>query len=309
MINSRLPNVGVALLLVLLTGCSQTLLLKSQFVATTQEEPPAEVVETPAYRTSSGGVRTVAVRAPDSCADQTAAISTGEADSKETVLKTSCGVEMAEVERVLAKHGYRVISWNILSREMSTTNKSAGEIASGLGAEVIFQVNSLEKSRKSLGKDARWDRTYYESNAKGARLKPKAFNDETRDWFKTTYLQPYEQTIRPRLAVTLDASAVLVKTGEAIWYYRWTHADPSAVEYGTEVFVKCSDVEDPEDRRCTSFTPKGLPGKKTETVSATESEAISVAGGPANEENAEYKRLLSEVTADLVRNFAKVARY
>jgi hypothetical protein len=38
------------------------------------------------------------------------------------------------------------------------------EIASALGAEVLFQINSLEEGKKTLGKDARWERSYFYSD-------------------------------------------------------------------------------------------------------------------------------------------------
>ncbi|MDQ5886851.1 MAG: hypothetical protein QG667_137, partial [Pseudomonadota bacterium] len=201
---------------ILLTGCSNHYLLSSQFVANTQTGTPPEIIETPFYLAERKNIRTVAVRAPDSCSNRTADEATGGAASKGTILQTNCGVEMAEVEKALTKMGYRVISWKVLAREM-TKNQSATDSAATLGAEVIFQINSLEKSQKTLGKDARWERKYFLSNDKGNKIEERAFDDATRAHFKRSYLDNFENRINlRRQAVTLDANAVFVKTGESI---------------------------------------------------------------------------------------------
>ena len=41
------------------------------------------------------------------------------------------------------------------------------EAAKELGAQVLFQINSLEKVEFSLGKDARWERRYFEASKCG----------------------------------------------------------------------------------------------------------------------------------------------
>ncbi|MGV3624143.1 MAG: hypothetical protein ACO1OB_25220, partial [Archangium sp.] len=45
--------------------------------------------------------RSVALRAPDTCANQGAAQNTGAAMNRGNVVQTDCGVEMAELERAL----------------------------------------------------------------------------------------------------------------------------------------------------------------------------------------------------------------
>lgn len=301
----RLP---AALLLstLFLGGCSTTYLLSSKFVVSSQAEQQPEVIETPSYSDNYSKIYTVAVRAPDSCSNQTAASASGEARATGTILKTECGVEMAELERALAKKGYRVISWKLLARELAVSGKSASEVASALGAEVLFQINSLEKSEKSLGKDARWERNYFLSNEYGDRVGEQMFDEPTRQYLRTRYLQYSEQTAERsglrQPSVTLDANAVLVTSGESIWYYRWTHADPSGINYQTQVLVSCKG----NNRDCVPRVPlrRDRP-VATETRSSGDSDAVSVSEKPEDRLAAIHAALLSDAIRNLVESFSK----
>lgn len=293
--------VALAAASLLFAGCSNHYLLSSQFVASSQAGKAPEIIETPFYLAERSKIRTVAVRAPDSCSNRTADEATGSASTKGTILQTNCGVEMAEIEKALAKMGYRVISWKVLAREMSK-DKSANDIAAALGAEVLFQINSLEKSQKTLGKDARWERKYYQSNDAGAKLEERAFDDPTRAHFKRLYLDSFENRIDlRRLAVTLDANAVFVKSGESIWYYRWTYTDPTATDYRKEVLVQCKS----NNRECFEKLPLGQQQAQTNMTTAGESEAVSVAEKPEDKDKALYSELLSTVIDSLVKSFSK----
>lgn len=293
--------IALAAASLLFTGCSNHYLLSSQFVASSQAGKAPEIIETPFYVAERSKIHTVAVRAPDSCSNRTADEATGSASTKGTILQTNCGVEMAEIEKALAKMGYRVISWKVLAREMSK-DKSANDIAAALGAEVLFQINSLEKSQKTLGKDARWERKYYQSNDAGAKLEERAFDDPTRAHFKRLYLDSFENRIDlRRLAVTLDANAVFVKSGESIWYYRWTYTDPTATDYRKEVLVQCKS----NNRECFEKLPLGQQQAQTNMTTAGESEAVSVAEKPEDKDKALYSELLSTVIDSLVKSFSK----
>ncbi|WP_173043883.1 hypothetical protein [Nitrospira sp. KM1] len=283
------------------TGCSNRYLLISKFVAKPQAPQAPEILETPTYLAEHTKIKTVAVRAPDGCSNRTTDESTGSAISKGAIMRTTCGVEMAELEKKLAKAGYRVISWKVLEREMS--NKvSATEAAGSLGAEALFQINSLERSQKHIGKDALWEREFYDTNESGAKIREHAFDDPTRAYFKKQYFDQFESNVDlERLAITLDANAVFVKTGESIWYYRWTYADPAAIDYRKEVLVKCKS----DNRDCADFKPRSQNPIEPKMTVAGESEAVSVTEKPEDKKEAMYAQLLSTVMSDLVRNFSK----
>ena len=293
--------------LLALGGCRSTYLLTSKFVVSAQAEKLPEIIETPTYIDSHSRIYTVAVRAPDSCSNQTAASATGDARASGTILKTECGVEMAELERALAKKGYRVISWKVLARELSISGKSAGEVASTLGAEVLFQINSLEKSQKSLGKDARWERNYFLSNEYGDRLGEQLFDEPTRQFLRSRYLLNSEQRVEryglSQPSVTLDANAVMVATGESIWYYQWTHADASGMDYKTQALISCKS----DNRECQPLAPLRRAGETvaTETKSSGDSDAVSVSEQPEDLLAAKQAVLLSAAIKNLVESFSK----
>jgi hypothetical protein len=294
-----------SLVLAALTGCSSThyYLVSSQFVASTQAQQPPEVIATDAYREDGGKAKTVAVRAPDSCANETAAESSGQAASRGTILRTNCGVEMAEIEKALARKNYRVISWNVMNREMRGS-KSANEVAQSLGADVLFQINSLEKSQKTLGKDARWERKYFVSNYQAAVGAPLPLNDESRALVRTRYLNDVDAKYNDKsrtYAVTLDATAVWVKNGQSIWYYRWTRAaesDPTGLRYS--VLLACVDGHLPACHR--SFPPQS--GQRSTLVTAGESEAVSMSEKAEDRASALYAELLREVIDSFVGAYA-----
>jgi len=288
----------------LLTACNPTYLLESKIIANTQAEAPAEIVETASYRSQLAKITTVAVRAPDNCSNQTAAAATGDATAAGTILKTECGVEMAEIERALAKRGLKVISWKILAREMTQSTKSASAVAQAMGAEVLFQINSLEKSVKSLGKDARWERGYYLSNEQGDKLERKELDERTRLYLRNTFLSGQERDAESTglrvPSVTLDANAVDLATGEAIWYYRWTHADASGINYAYQALVTCKG----NDLKCISIPNRSRVKRKDASgLSSADSDAISVAASPMDEEAHKHAELLTHVVNNLVSSF------
>jgi hypothetical protein len=182
--------------------------IQSRFVASAQDQQAPEIIETPAYMQLAGSATTVAVRAPDQCSNNTTNQATGEAAAGGAILQTNCGVEMGEIERALTRAGYNVISWNILDREMAR-NDSASEVARNLGAQILFQVNSLERSRKTLGQDARWERTYFSTDYTGTKAMPLPLNEQQRSFLSSNYLAQIEANANPRAyAVTLDAAAI-----------------------------------------------------------------------------------------------------
>ncbi|MEN3950750.1 hypothetical protein [Iodidimonas sp. SYSU 1G8] len=279
--------------------------VSSKYVSSAQAQQTPEIIPTPAYNQLAGSARTVAVRAPDRCSNNTTNQATGNAASAGAIMQTDCGVEMGEIERSLTRAGYNVISWTILDREMSRTG-SPVDAASALGAQVLFQINSLENSRKTLGQDALWERSYYVSNAQGAVGQPLSLPPDQRALVARNYLAPIEAQNVPRAyAVTLDAVAVWVRTGQSIWYYRWTHARaPDEVASGYSVLLACMDgvltqCQANQLRRATALAP----GQSA----AGETVAVSVSERPEDAERAVYAALYKEVVGDFVTSFSKNA--
>ena len=281
--------------------------VESRFRASSQEVRPAEVIPTPAYKDLDTTGLTVAVRAPDRCSNETAAQQSGQAAAAGAIIQTNCGVEMGEIERALTRAGYKVISWNIMNREMAR-NVSASEVALTMGAQVLFQINSLENSRQTLGQDARWERTFFKTDQNVSKVAPLPLDENARAVISNNYLAPIENRQNTRAyAVTLDASAVWVPTGQTIWYYRWTKArTPNTVTAAVDLNLAC--IQGYGFNQCQSFTPvrKSKP-KKGEVLAAGESVGLSASQRPEDIERAIYAELYRDVVADFVQKFASGA--
>lgn len=283
--------------------------VQSRFVASAQDQQAPEIIETPAYAQLAGSATTVAVRAPDQCSNNTTNQATGEAAAIGAILQTNCGVEMGEIERALTRAGYNVISWNILDREMAR-NDSASEVARNLGAQILFQINSLERSRKTLGQDARWERTYFSTDPTGTKAMPLPLTEHQRNILSSSYLQQIEANANPRAyAVTLDAAAIWVPTGQSIWYYRWTRAqDPEGVAAGYSLRLQC--VYPFGFSQCQQMAAPQAPGEPPSTVlAAGESVALSAGERPEDAERAVYLDLFKEVVRNFVESFSRARRF
>lgn len=304
---ARLVSGACAAGLFLLAGCASGPVygyykVASDFVSSAQAQEAPEIIQTPAYSQHAGRATTVAVRAPDSCSNATTNEATGRAAAGGAIIQTSCGVEMAEIERALTRAGYNVISWNILAREMRS-DRPAAEVAGALGAQVLFQINSLENSQLRLGQDARWERTYFTTDPQGRTSRPLRLSEEDRALIRQRYLAPIEANNERALAVTLDASAVWVPTGQTIWYYRWTRArEPGALAGGYQVVLACMNymLSQCETRRP---TPLREPGGTT--LASGESVGVSASERPEDRARAIYAELFREVVNDFVTSFAR----
>lgn len=316
---------AVACMLVLVSGCSTHYLATSKFVASSQAEAPPELVATPKYDNVKGKVKAVVVKAPDNCLNRTADDASGAARTQDSVLKTTCGIEMAEIERALARKGFKVVSWKAMDMALRTNTKSISEVAAELGAEVVFQINSLETANKNMGKDARWERAYYRSDKFGHKVSDEALSDNARTYLRKSYLDDYEKRLPlMRQAVTLDANAILASTGESIWYYRWSHTEPMQEDGGRQVLLKCATsalkkadklvqgeltkgagLAYPDARVDCQITNPAIAKKEASPVvmSSVESDAVSVMSRPEDQKKVIYSELLGQVIQSLVSNF------
>ena len=69
-------------------GCSsQYYLVTSDFVVADSREAPPEIVESQNYLSIIPNIRTLTVKAPEGCADETAAQSSGEASGQRGIIK------------------------------------------------------------------------------------------------------------------------------------------------------------------------------------------------------------------------------
>lgn len=300
--------VVLVLLATSLSACHPWYMVESKYSFSTYGERPPEVVRAPGYYKLSHLDLTVAVSAPDECADRSSAETTGEAQTAGKLLQTKCGVEMAELERALVKEGYRVISWSAL-RQMALGNSQVSplEAAQKLNADVLFQVNSLERSIAKPGQGQEWKRPFYESDSTGA-TGPVAHVEEQRAQALEKGVLPNEAVVTAeRVSVTVNVTAVLVRTGETIWFFNATNSDRPAGSLTTTQLFQCN-------RRDLSYCVPQRPESQDGEEDTTETENVrrrsggeSVSQQPgedADKATARYYQLVRATLGDVVREFS-----
>ena len=282
-----------------ITACARPYyLVTSDFMVADNQEAPPEIVESQTYRSRIPNLKSLAVMAPEGCANETAAQSSGEAAGQGVLLKTTCGIEMAELERALAKGGFQVISWNALQNKVTKEDLTPQTASKELGAEILFQINSLERSLVQAGQDARWERRFYQSNHDGEQLDPASLPVKEGDQL-VNHIKKKEASLNhpERLSMTINASASLVETGETIWFYEWTHAEAHEREDAMKVLATCHNGECEE----VAIAPKHLPDE-AQMISGS-NEAVSELKNVKDHQTAVYHKLLRDVVTNLATSF------
>jgi hypothetical protein len=266
-------------------------------VADNREGSP-EIVASQTYLSKIATIKSLAVMAPEGCANETAAQSSGEAAGQGVLLKTTCGIEMAELERALAKAGFQVISWNVLQNKVLKEEVTPQAASKELGAEILFQINSLERSLVQAGQDARWERRFYQSNDEGEQLDPASL-PVTEGEQLVSHIKKKEAALthQERLSMTINASVSLVETGETIWFYEWTHAEAHEQDNAIKVLAVCTTSE------CQEVSAKAkYPPDETRRISGS-NEAISKQKNAKDHQTAVYHKLLRDLVTNLATSF------
>jgi len=299
---SILAASAVLLFAAISSGCGPS---ASYFIVTVRavegvhESGLPEVTPTPAYRELMPNVRVVALSAPDSCAGETAATTTGQASAAGTLLQTTCGVEMAELERTLTMAGYQVASWNAVKNLVGVQGMTPSAAAAQLGAQVLFEINSLEKSVVRPGSDARSERRFFFSDQYGTPGLPATVPEQTARGLEAL-AAPVEQDLlgQTRLSATINATVVGIPSGQALWFYQGTRSEATSSERTADFLAMCDAWY---CRRVARATESAQP---VMTARSGSMEAVTLTGRPADEENAIYYQLMRELIGDLVQQFA-----
>jgi hypothetical protein len=298
--NRQILSMGIMILSCsLVTACAQSFyLVTSDFMVADYREAPPEIVESQTYLSVIPTIKSLAVMAPEGCANETAAQSSGEAAGQGMLLKTTCGIEMAELERALAKGGFQVISWNVLQNKILQEEVTPQAASKALGAEVLFQINSLERSLVQASQDARWERRFYRSNDEGEQLDPASVPVKEGEQL-VGHIKKKEASLthQERLSMTINASASLVETGEAIWFYEWTHAEAHEQDDAMKVLTVCTNGE------CQEVAAKSkYPTDQARMISGS-NEAISKQKNAKDYQTAVYHKLLRDLVTNLATSF------
>lgn len=308
----RLRAGGAALSVIALSACASYVRVESRFVEVSRQSA-AEVTVTPEYFAMRPSIKRVALRAPDACSQDTMAEATGVARPQKTVLATRCGVEMAELERALVKASYTVYSWQtIASMVDSDRTLTPVTAAQRLGAQVLFQVNSLERAAGTSSADAKWERHYYKTKLGAARgFQPVPIALPARDRAELNELIAENERSAmgsTRRAAALDVSAVAVDTGQAIWFYQNKWVDPLSTNRTYSViatrkrsgWVAVDPSAGSRPRAAVRQRSGGQDDKR-----ASESAVASTVDRPSSQDDAEYTAIVRSLVADFVENFTK----
>jgi hypothetical protein len=275
----------------------------SEVQVATAEATAPEVTDTPQYRAELPVIRQVALQAPSECASRTAAAATGQGTATGTLVKTECGVEMGELERALTRAGFAVQSWTSLAALVRDEKISPREAAARMGAQVLFQVNSLEKVRAAPVTGAKWERRYFVSDVYGRRGAPASLPESERSVLREFVARPESDWIAltgQRLGAMLDVNAVMVSSGQSIWFYRWQRLDTPTAARQVSALARRVDGGPWVPVAPAPLAPAALPVDERRSVESGE----RVSGGaPEDPADAAYFRLMREVVTDFVQRF------
>lgn len=217
------------------------ILVESKVLDTSLPPVKAEIVATPRYRSILQKLKSVAISKPTWCENRSAAYLTGEALNKNNVIKTDCGQEVSEIEKSLAQQGLNVISSRMGSNNVVTAKDGRPELvyetAKRLGAQVIFQINNLERSNYLSGNKLEFGRKYYSSKGDGVALNRITPNEKRKaviDDLIARHEADFQQVHIP--GSMLDISAIDADTGQVIWFYRGVFPDQKEFELEAEFY-------------------------------------------------------------------------
>jgi len=212
---------------------------------------------------------------------------------------------MRVLERELVKHGYQVISWEIVKRKVSVAQNNFSEkkatptpldVAMEVGADVLFQVNSFELYENTITNSG-WERAFYQSNENGDKNEALQVGGARKKIFSDLiHLQEEPLGNKMHLNANIDITVTDVWSKEAIWFGQWTYADQNSEEITTSLLVKCDDVK----RICKKAMRSSGGNEKNynEDKGVVKKEAESrITSNP-------YKELINSLSADVAEKFS-----
>ena len=277
---------------------------------------PPEVKDTPRYRDVRDTIKSAAIRLPSECSRDTAAQASGASRNTDVVLRTLCGVWLAEIERALSTSGYRVVSWDALSGLEKQKNLSPYAAAKELGADMVFVFNSLEASSVRAGSEGGLSIKYFFSDARGTAGQPMTIPDAERAPLREFVKQRGQLSIEEAkqrvtaLSATLDATAIL-PDGESIWFYRSTVTRPVASRTGMRFLFEHEVSTGADGSTSASLwyptTPEGLErpaeAPKRPTSAAEDVETAQTTASASDEYARDKQELIRDAAADFVGRY------
>lgn len=294
---------GIALLALCLgglVGCGTRtpyFLVDSRLVESARDGDRPDVTETARFRSLRNRIRKLGVRPPDVCADQGISAGSGASQLQLGVLRTRCGVEMAELERALTRAGFEVVSWSALRQRVDAGEQPLLDAARDLDIDLLLQVNALERIDIRPGRDARWERTYYRATREGEPRDPAAVpRKRAAEFDRLIAEREASQQSGARVGATINVSGVWVESASAIWFYEWTRVDAVSSARQVRLLLDC---EDGGCREVREAAPRDDDGPVTGSIAG-----VSQAGDPADQSQSIFSALVREIVTDLAQRLA-----
>lgn len=282
------------------SGCAKSYVAVNYSSTVRGSRGPAELFSTPKYLEARTRIRTVAVQAPDNCVSETAAQQSGIALGGRQILKTDCGIWLSELEKTLVQAGFRVISWKELAQVITLTRTPGYKAAQTLGADAMFMVNSLENN--VLTPDQLEDEAlqYSVSNPAGDIIAPAMLDQKDRAAIRNVVRSRFKERSVRGLASTIDVSAVLAESGEAVWFYRRSITDATPGQAGARVLLRG------RAGYWRPVLPTGVPPATDLSNPFADNERIQATkGGPDDATQHHMRALARVVMTDFVQQFTK----
>lgn len=290
--------------LLLLNGCSSKYVLVETRLASISNPSAAEVTETAQYHKILPKITHVAVQAPDRCENRGIAEVTGTARKRDSVASTNCGIQMAELERALSRAGYAVISWKSLENMVQADHVTPISAARNLGAQILFQINSMERVDSQSTIDSGLYRIYHKSNQDGAILGQADLSMDTRPEI-LKLIEPHEKKWIQNgrnIGATLDMNAVYVASGQTVWFYRWVN--PKNVVSSNSAILVYAHGDSPWELGARQ--PNAAEQMREQMLMASsEPSNTSIMGTSTGSIDTLYFELLRETVLNCVKRFSK----
>ena len=195
-----------------------------------------DVITTPTYKKYKKSIKTIAVRAPEVCSSDS--LKSNSSIKTDAVLSSRCGQAMSVLERELVKNGYRVISWMVIASR--SENKAALELAKLHKAELLLQINSLDRTIDVTDKSSKWTDTFYNADSSGNKKGTATVGTEQAKAMLDNSLNEAQTKERATIfgrqpGASIDVTATLVKNAESVWFYKWTKLEENNEIHKSEV--------------------------------------------------------------------------
>jgi hypothetical protein len=175
---------------------------------------------------------TVAFYPPNQCVTTPSEAGTGASKEGDLILM-DCGALMSRLEAQAGKAKYEVVSWQALKHR----DKPPLEMARELKVDVMFEVNELSIDVRNLGTSRAMDFRFGQQTSAADR-RDMAVTPEVATRCRAVFDPEVARLAPATLEAVLDAKAVEVKTGRALWYYKRTKQESgvSGQQRGLELY-------------------------------------------------------------------------